>query len=58
MEFCIFIPENSYLKSFFREYYLGPSIQGLVTDGNTKICCHGFILALFQITTAIKIGFE
>ena len=24
----------------------GPSINGLVTDGMTDICCHGFILAL------------
>ena len=30
--------------------YLGPSINGLVTDGNTKLCCRGFILALFQST--------
>ena len=30
---------------------LGPSINGLVTDGNTKLCCRGFILALFQSTT-------
>ena len=34
---------------------LGPSINGLVTDGNTKLCCRGFILALFQSTTANKI---
>ena len=27
---------------------LGPSIKGLVTNGNTKLCCCGFILALFQ----------
>ena len=37
---------------------LGPSINGLVTDGNTKLCCRGFILALLQSTTAIKIDFE
>ena len=39
---------------------LGPSINGLVTDGNacTKLCCRGFILALFQDTTANKIDFE
>ena len=30
----------------------------LVTDGNTKICCRGFILALFQSTTANKIDSE
>ena len=28
---------------------LGPSI-GLLTDGNTKLRCRGFILALFQST--------
>ena len=33
---------------------LRPSINGLVTDGNTKLCCRGFILALFQSTTAKK----
>ena len=26
---------------------LGPSINGLVNDRNAKICCRGFILALF-----------
>ena len=34
---------------------LGPSINGLVTDGNTKLCCRGFILALFQSITANEI---
>ena len=34
---------------------LGPSINGLVTDGNTKLRCRGFILALFQSITANKI---
>ena len=38
--------------------YLGPSINGLVTDGNKKLCCRGFILALFQSTTANKIDSE
>ena len=37
---------------------LGPSINGLVTDGNTKICCRGFVLALLQSTTANKIDSE
>ena len=37
---------------------LRPSKNGLDTDGNTKICCHGFILALFQSTTANKINSE
>ena len=33
---------------------LGPSINGLVSDGNTKLCCRGFTLALSQSTTAKK----
>ena len=33
----------------------GPSINGLITEGNTIICCCGFILALFLSTTANKI---
>ena len=37
---------------------LGPSINVLVTDGNTKLCCRGFIIALFQSTTANKIDSE
>ena len=38
--------------------YLGPSINGLVTDGITKLCCRGFTLALFQSTRANKIDSE
>ena len=34
---------------------LGPSINGLVTEGNIKLCCRGSVLALFQSTTACKI---
>ena len=37
---------------------LGPNINGLVTDGNTKLCCRGFILAPFQSTSANKIDSE
>ena len=37
---------------------LGPSINGLVTEGNTKLCCRGSILALFQSTAANKIDSE
>ena len=37
---------------------LGPSINGPITDGNTKLCCRGFILAPFQSTTAKKIDSE
>ena len=30
----------------------------MVTDGNTTLCCRGFILALFQSITANKIDSE
>ena len=43
---------------FFIWPHLGPSINVLVTDGNTKLCFRGFILALFQSTTANKIDSE
>ena len=33
-------------------------INELVTDGNTKLCCRDFVLALFQSTTANKIDSE
>ena len=36
--------------------YLGLCIKGLVTDGNTKLCCRGFILALFQSTTGSTVA--
>ena len=45
-----------YVKIYL--FSLGSSINGLVTDGNTKLCCRGFILALFQSTTANKIDSE
>ena len=38
--------------------WLGPIINGLVNDGNTKLCCQGFVLAVFQSTTAYKIDSE
>ena len=44
---------SSYCKSF-----LGSSINGLVTDGNTKLCCRGFVLVLFQIVGPICNNFE
>ena len=37
---------------------LGPRINGLVTARNAKLCCRGFIFALFQSTTANKIDSE
>ena len=40
------------------QFYLGLSINGLVTDGNTKLCCRGFVLALFRSTTVFKIDSE
>ena len=38
--------------------HLGPSVNGLVTDGNAKLCCRGFILALLLGTKANKINSE
>ena len=43
---------------FIDSFDLGPSINGLVTDENTKLCCRGFILALIQSNTANKIVSE
>ena len=37
---------------------LGPSINRLLTDGNTLLCSQGFVLALFQSTTAYKITLQ
>ena len=34
---------------------LGHGINGLVTYGNTKLCCRGFVLAQFQSTTDYKL---
>ena len=38
--------------------YLESSINRLVTDGKTKICCLGFILAPFPSTRAMKMDSE
>ena len=37
---------------------LRPSINRLVADGNTKLCCPAFVLALFQSSTAYKMDSE
>ena len=50
--------EGQIFLSHHHRNNLGPSINGLVTDGNTKLCCRGFLLALFQSTTANKIESE
>ena len=44
--------------NIFEELELGPSIIGLVIDGNTKVYCRGFVLALFQSATVNKIDPE
>ena len=49
---------KSILHSIFCLVILRPSINGLVTNGITKLCCRGFILALFQSITANKIDSE
>ena len=46
---------NIFLEVYCR---LRTSINRLVTDGNTKLCCQGFILALFQSTSANKFDSE
>ena len=38
--------------------HLGPSINGLVTDGNVKLCFRGFISATFHSTTVYKMDSE
>ena len=46
------------VQCFFADAFrLRPSIPGLVTNGPSKICCRGYILVLFQTTTAIKLMF-
>ena len=40
------------------KWVLGPSINRPVTDGNTKLCCRGLVLVLFQSTTAKTIDYE
>ena len=51
---CLHVPgDNRRAKSRLR-----PSINRLVTDRNTKLCCRGSVLALFQSTTANKIDSE
>ena len=39
---------------FYTHVTSDPSMNGLVTDGNTKLCCQVFLLALFQSITANK----
>ena len=46
------------LKRKFDKAELGPTINGLVTEGNTNLCCRGFVSVLFQSTTACKIDFK
>ena len=48
-----FVSQVTIFYSSLNSYF--PSINGLVTDGNTKLCCQGFILMLFQSITANKI---
>ena len=55
-QFFSHVWKSSYLPGL--NQYLGPSINGLVPDGNTKLCCRGFNLALFQSTRANKIDSE
>ena len=45
-------------RTYKYQVQLRPSINGLVSDENTKLCCCGFVLVLFQSTTASKIDSE
>ena len=47
---CILVITNSSLHT-----YSGPSINGLVTGGNTKLCCCVFVLALLKVLQPIKL---
>ena len=51
-------PDHGLSISYKFRLNLGPSINRLVTDRNTKLCCQGFFSALFQCTIAYKIGSE
>ena len=42
-------------ESLVEAYTEDLSINGLVTDGNTKLCSRGITLAVFQSTAANKI---
>ena len=50
MIFSVFKADQSLYNS-----HLGPSINGLVTDGNTKLCCRGFI-ACGALAASISVG--
>ena len=58
LSFYAFLRPAYCLRNHALKSRLGPSINRLVTDGNSKLCCRGFIIALFQSTTANTIDFE
>ena len=43
---------------FLSYFFAWTQYKQLVTDGNTNICCRGFVLASFQSTTAYIIYSE
>ena len=49
---------NDFIRCFILKLDLRISINGLVTEENTKLCCRAFILMLFYSTTANKIDSE
>ena len=49
---------DTFTQKFPRDYTAAYTINGLVTDKNTKLGCRGFVLALFPSTTAFKIDSE
>ena len=50
--------DKRYVANNLLMHGLAPSLNRLLTYGNTKLCCRGFVLALFQSTTAYKIDSE
>ena len=58
MSFFSSFPRGVIGLSVICDYGLGPRINGLVTNGNTKLCYRASILALFHSTTVNKIDSE
>ena len=52
------VPFDVFKSGIFTCCVLQGNYFNLVTDGNTKLCCPGFVLVLFQSTTANKIDSE
>ena len=51
----LWIYKNTTKSSQDMYKYLRTSINRLVTDGNTNLCCQGFVLVLFKVLQPIKL---